>query len=124
MGNKLWGNNIVGEMPIRRNEIQVRKVSLIKPVERTDRPWVTDSYKEINKLVSTGHYTSLKKSCSEKALMNIKREAGFVFKFLYSSPKQLLAPRPSTVRNTRCGGDNPGSGDICRPTNRPGFRSA
>ena len=42
---------------------------------------MADAYAEINKLLSSGHYTSLKKSCSEKALMDIKREAGLVFKF-------------------------------------------
>jgi len=37
----------------------------------------------------------------------------------------LLAPSPSTIRNTRWFGESiPGSGNIHRPTNRPGFRFA
>jgi len=39
-------------------------------------------------------------------------------------PRHLLAPSPSTIRDLRSERDVPGSGNSCRPANRPGFRFA
>jgi hypothetical protein len=42
----------------------------------------------------------------------------------FAETAHLLAPSPSTIRNTGFGGDAPESGNNCRPTNRPVFRFA